>query len=292
MKLFFLVCSFCCTFLYANNLVMTAELFLTPSAEWKNVNGILGNPQTQKLFTAKYLCFPGTASACSFRNYFEFQNAGFRVQTTPTVLKKGKKNSRINLETDWNFPADGPYLASGTESFYEGAVIQSTRNLIPGVFSPLGITQSRDAKLSYLPALRFSPQEQSSFSVFRNNSKWEITVKIQEDGKWKKTIRTVPIYHQGRFPVKNPEGIRCHIYNHRGISVLNMYCTYRRGVRKNGSPVMEQMDLTLCFLAPAPGKEVMLAELTSYCFAENAAFSKLPAAGGKTITCQVFLTVK
>ena len=214
------------------------------------------------------------------------------MQTTPSPLRKGKKTTRISSEIDWNLQKEGPFLASGTESFYEGTVIQCTRNLLPNVFSPLGINQSRDAKLLYIPVIQFTPHSAEKYSEFRGHSKWELVVKILENGTLKQQIRTVPEYHKGRFPAKNPEGIKCRMYNHRGITVMNMYLSRQQGKRKNGSPVMEELDLTLCFLAPAAGSVIKLAELTSYCFAENVSFSKLPEKGGKKICYQVFLTVK
>ena len=285
--------SFCCLYLCADNLELTSELFLSPAGtNKKNVNEILKDKETQKLFSATIRCLPGTASICTLRNYFEFQSSGFRIQSTPSSSKKGKKTTRIVSEIDWNLQSEGPYLASGTESFYEGTIIHSTRSLLPGVFSPLGINHSRDAKQMYIPAVQYSHAPKQPSSVFTRNSKWEITVKILENGIQKQILRTTPVYHQGRFPVKNPVGIQSRMYNHRGITVLNMYCNHKRGTRKNGSPVFEQLELTLCFLAPPAGKETMLAELNSYCFAEGAAFFKLPSNGGKRICYQVFLTVK
>ncbi len=286
-------CAFFCLFLKANNLDLTTELYFAPvSPEKKNVNDLIKNQKTQKLFSAKILCLPGAASICSLRNHFEFQSSGFRIQTTPSFRQKGKKTTRINSEIDWNLPEDGPFLASGSESFYEGTVIHCTRGLLPGVFSPLGINQSRDAKQNYISAIQFISQPGKTFSVFRQNSKWEISVKILEDGQLKQQMKAVPEYHRGRFPAKNAEGIKCRMYNHRGITVMNMYLSRQIGRRKNGSPVTEELGLTLCFRSPAAGSTIQLADLTSFCFAENASFSKLPGKGGKQICYQVFLTVK
>ena len=55
---------------------------------------------------------------------------------------------------------------------------------------------------------------------------------------------------------------------------------------------MEELSLNLCFAAPPKGSVIQVADLTSFCFAENAAFTKRPADGGQQIRYQVFLAVK
>lgn len=294
MKLFFcVVLSFFASVLYAQNLSVNAQLFTAPaSRSKKNVNLILKDPQTQKLFSAEILCLPGAASSVSLKNHFEFLSSGFHFQTTPARSSKNKKTVKINAGIDWIFPAEGPFHASGSESFYEGTVIHCARSILPDVFSPLGINQSKNAEIIYVPAMKFSRKKQKKISIFQSKSKWKIKIKVQEAGQAAREVETIPYYHSGRFPAKNPVGIDCRIYNYRGISVLNMYYVHQRGLRKNGKPVTEELDLTLCFAAPEKGKETLLADVTSFCFSDRAAFSKLPAKGGKPIRYQVFLTVK
>ena len=279
--------------LSANNFEVTSYLYLAPSSEsQKSVNLILKEPKTKQLFTAKILGYSGTTSSCSLVNHFETQKAGLSFRTTPDTTRASRKTSKIGAGIDWILPSDGPFRASGKESFYEGTVVNCTRFLRPDTFSPLGINYSKDAKVIYIPAVQFSKFAKAPVSVFRRNDKWEVEIKITEPGKAPRTIRTVPVYHRGRFPAGNPAGFKCRMYDHRGITVLNMYYSHQRGVRKNGSPVMEELSMNLCFAAPGKGREIQLADITSFCFAENAAFSKLPSDGGKQIRYQVILRVK
>ena len=292
MKFVFLFFFFFSFLVSAGNIELNAELFLAPTAEKKNINEILKDQKTQKLFTAKILCVRGTASSCTLKNLFEYQSAGFQVNAAPEIAKKGRKTTRFNTNIDWSFPEEGPFLADGKESFYEGTVISCIRGILPNVFSPLGINRAKNVQLIYIPALQFSNLPDTGKSVFRRESKWEITVKIIEEGAPVRTVKTQPVYIRGRFPAKNPAGIQCKMYNYRGITVMNMYYVHQRGIRKNGTPVMEEMDLSLCFYAPRAGSEILLADLVSYCSSGNAAFGKLPAKGGKMIRYQVFLIVK
>lgn len=284
---------FCAAGLFANNFEVTSHLYIAPSSgNQKSVNLILKEPGTKQLFTAKIIGHSGAASSCTLVNHFETQKAGFTFRTTPENAKTPRKTNKINFGIDWILPSEGPFRASGKESFYEGTVINGSRFLRPDTYSPLGINYSKDAKVVYIPAVQFSKFPEAPVSVFRRYDKWEVSIKIMEPGKSPQTIRTIPVYHRGRFPVTNPAGFKCRMYNYRGITVLNMYYSRQRGVRENGSPVMEEISLNLCFAAPEKGKEIRLADITSFCFAENAAFTKLPADGGKEIRYQVFLKVK
>ena len=284
---------FCATALFANNMEFTASMYLAPASECnKNVYGTLKSKQTQQLFTAKIISFSGVTSGCSLINHFGYQKTGFSFKATPNAPNAGKKASRITANFDWTLLEGGPFKASEKESFYEGTVVSCTRSLLPETFTPLGINLSKDAKVIYIPTLQFSKLPQTSASIFQRSSKWEVTVKITEPGKEPQIIRTVPVYHSGRFPGTNPAGINCRMYNHQGITVMNMHYTNQRGLREDKTPVLEEIALNLCFAAPPKGSVIQLADLTSFCFAENAAFSKFPSEGGKQIRYQVFLTVK
>ena len=279
--------------LSAGNLELTASMYLAPASESnKNVNATLKNPKTQRLFIAKIIGFSGTTSGCTLINHFGFQKAGFSFKATPGTVQKGKKTTKINTNIDWTLLEAGPFKASEKESFYEGTVVNCTRRLLPGTFSPLGINLARDAKVIYIPTLQFANLPNTPYSIFQRSSKWEVSVKITEPGKAPRIIRTVPTYHRGRVPGTNPAGIKCRMYNYQGITVMNMYCSHQRGVRENGASVMEELSLNLCFAAPPKGSVIQVADLTSFCFAENAAFTKRPADGGQQIRYQVFLAVK
>ena len=137
--------------LSAGNLELTASMYLAPASESnKNVNATLKNPQTQRLFIAKIIGFSGTTSGCTLINHFGFQKAGFSFKATPGTVQKGKKTTKINTNIDWTLLEAGPFKASEKESFYEGTVVNCTRRLLPGTFSPLGINLARDAKVIYI----------------------------------------------------------------------------------------------------------------------------------------------
>ena len=289
-SLIFILCN---AVLFANNMEYNVSMYLAPASECnKKVNETLKNEKTQRLFTGKIIGVAGTTSGCSFVNHFAFQKAGFSFKITPAASKVEKKTTRISANIDWTLLEGGPFKASDKESFYEGTVLSCTRSLLPGTFSPLGINLSKDAKVIYIPAIQFSKLPKTAHTTFQRGDKWEISVKVIEPGKAPQTIQAVPTYHRGRFPVTNPAGIKCRMYNYQGVTVMNMYYSHQRGVREDGTPVMEEITLNLCFYAPPKGSVIQLADLTSFCFAENAAFTKFPAAGGKQIRYQVFLTVK
>lgn len=280
--------------LTAENLMIRTDLFSTPGENnRKNVNELLNDERAQKLFSGKILCTTSADSSFSFFNLYEFQKSGFSIKLTPAFPKDGRKNYRIETNLNWNFAEDGPFLASGTESFHEGTVFLGVRHLIPGRFSPLGITESRNANRSYIPAITFSREDLTGRSIFRRNSKWEIRLIISEPEKEDKIITATPVYHRGNFPAKNKPGeLQCRIYNHSGICVMNLlYCT-EKGLRENGEPVLEQIMLSICFEAPEKGSEILLADLSSFCADEQTAFGKLPSKGGKESRCQVILYVK
>ena len=280
--------------LSAENLLLETWLYQSakPDSPRKTMNYLLSGERSQKLFHATILCAPQATSSCSLVNHFGFQKAGFSLKITPSHPKTAKKNYRIETTIDWNLMEAGPYLASTTESFYEGTVINCVRNLLPGIFSPLGISQAKNVQAVYIPAIKFQTQQAKSEEQFTRRSRWEIMIRMEEEGKPPKTIRTIPVYHRGKFPARNPAGVKCRMYQFQSLTVMNLYYCFQRGVRKDGSPVLEEMDLSLCFKAPEKGRTVQLAELTSYCAAENCAYGKMPAKGGKTIKYQIFLTVK
>ena len=288
-----LILFLCGTFIFAKNMEFTGSMYLAPASECnKNIYNTLKNGQSQQLFTAKIIGFSGVSSGCSLINHFGFQKTGFSFKTTQNTQKNEKKIFRITIDFDWTLLSGGPFKASEKESFFEGTVVSCTRSLRPETFTPLGINMAKDAKVIYIPTLQLSKLPATSASIFQRSSKWEVTVKITEPGKEPQIVRTIPVYHRGRFPGTNPAGINCRMYNYQGITVMNMYYTHQRGVREDKIPVMEEIALNLCFAAPPKGSVIQLADLTSCCFAENAAFSKFPADGGKQIRYQVFLTVK
>lgn len=293
-RVFFLFVLLSALFLNAENLEIETVLYRAPSLreQQKTLNVLLEGKETKKLFTAKVLCFTGVESSCTLSNNFQYQRTGFTIKLTPAVPKQQKKNYPIKYSIDWTFTEHGPFLASAKESFYEGTLINSLRNLQPELFSPLGITQSKNTNAVYIPAIRFSRREKKPEQIFRRGGKWEILLRITEDGKPPEEIKTIPIYHRGKFPATNPPGINCRMFNFRGITVMNMYYCHQRGIRKDGIPVFEEMDLSLCFLAPGRGKTVKLADLISHCYGENTAFGKSPEQGGRPIRYELFLTVK
>ena len=291
----FLLCilAFCGTFLSARNIELNAFLFQAPTERaQKDVRNILKAPGTQKLFSVKMICYPGASSSVSLGNFFGYRKAGFQFKATPEIVKKNKKTTRFNAEFDWFLPSEGPFLAPLNENYYEGTIINGIRGILPDVFSPLGVNQSKGSDCLYIPALQFSKKTVNRFSVFTREKKWEITIKVKEDGKPEQVIRATPFYQRGKFPAFNPVGIECRMYNFRGVTVMNMYYCHQRGIRENGTPVTEELALSLCFNAPVKGAEILLADVTSFCFSDKAAFMKLPADGGKQIRYQVILTVK
>ena len=278
----------------AKNLEISTELFLAPAQDPKrSVDVILKDVRTQKLFTCKILTALNATSICFLQNHYEFQSSGFRIQLTPKLSQSSRKTHRIESAIRWNFAADGPFLASGEESFYEGTYVSSTRNLLSETFSPLGISRSKIDGTIYIPAIQYSEKRIPDINIFRRSSKWNITLKITEEGKNPEVHSIVPVYHRGRFPAKNSPGeFKCRMYAQHGVTVMNFYFNQQRGKRKNGTPVLEEINLSLCFEAPPSGTEVCLADVTSCCFSGNTAYGKLPGDGGKKIRYQVFLTVK
>ena len=278
----------------AENLELETTLYQSrkTASQPKTMNYLLNGEHSQKLFSAKLLCAADATSSCSLVNHFGFQKAGFSVKITPAQPKTKKRNYRIETTIDWNLMEEGPYLASTTESFYEGTVINCVRNLLPETFSPLGISQAKNVEAVYIPAIKFLVKQEDKSVIFQRNSVWKVTIKVEEAGKTPRIVRTVPVYHRGKFPARNPPGIKCRMYQFKSITVMNLYYCYQRGLRKDGTPVLEELDLSLCFKVPEKAGTIRLAELISFCAEENCAYGKMPAKGGKPVKYQISLTVK
>ena len=282
------------------NLVLRTELFMQKSGSVsdKKINEVLESPSTGKVFSASVTSAASATASVSLINCYQDQVSGFSVRISSGKIREKMKNYRISSDISWNFAEEGPYLASGTESFYEGTRITSVRNLLPETFSPLEIVKSKNAERVYVPAVVFTVKgAQKEKSVFRRGreKEWEIVLRIEEEGKTPVIFRLNPVYHHRTFPTKTePGGIQCRMYDFKEqgkITVMNLVYCRQRGMRKDGNPVLEQISLSLSFEAPGKGSVMQLADLTSFCSDGTAAYGKLPQDGGRRIRYQVFLHV-
>ena len=279
--------------LHGENLLLQTELFAASGKgpADRSVNQLLEEKETQLLFSSRMLCAPGADSSCFLLNYFGSRQSGFTVKLSPHNQAPKRKNRKIVSELQWNFASEGPFQASGTEGFYEGTVASNTRFLLPGIFSPLGITRATSAEILYLPAITYHPQNVKTEVPFLRGAKWKLTLKITREGSPDETLTCVPVYHRGRFPVQTePDVFQCRMYQHGSLTVLNAIHCYELGKRSDGSAVTQQVSLTLCLKVPDDQKELLIADLTSFCGAGKTAFGKLPGAGGTKLRYQFWLS--
>ena len=144
-----------------------------------------------------------------------------------------------------------------------------------------------------IPAITYQVLNTAELIPFQRDSKWNITLKISGDDVPEQILSCTPVYHRGRFPVQTTPGkLECRIYQHGEISVINLVYCKNLGKREDSSAVTEQLSLTLCCFLNRDSRDLLLADMTSFCAADGAAFGRLPGKGGKKLRYQVFLTVK
>ena len=281
--------------LYGENLLLQSDLYLSVNekAPQMTVNQLLSSPGSSHLFRGKILCAPGTDSSFFLYDCFGFRQSGFSAKITPGKRNAPKNNRKFVSEWNWHFAPDGPFVSSGTEGFYEGTMISNTRYLLPDLFSPLGITRATSTDNLYIPVITYQVQSTGELIPFRRDSKWKIMLKISGDGVPEQILTSTPVYPRGRFPVQTTPGkLECRIWQHGEISVINLVYCKDLGKREDSSAVTEQLSLNLCCFLNKDSRDLLLADITSFCAADGAAFGRLPGKGGKKLQYQVFLTVK